>query len=454
MVILILLAVLVSAGVIVLTGSTSIATSLLYFVTLGTGISFWLTKGNRRDRLNLLKIFFSSYVAYVLFSLVSYLDYNAINDFFLFPDQTLFFEVGETLGKGTGLSQIFQDCFILRIHEENEGAYFIFGLIGFVANKYFDGNSILLQSLHVGFMAMILNLFLYKTIRFHTYRSEALKFALLFAFFSPLFFYAPWILRDVHIALLYAIGIYMMHTRFTIKRLLLFIPLIIVTLEFRLEMGLFSFFMPVYYFYFRGKKHRNYKFLLTSFIFVGVAVFGMILNFLVTSIEATLKSFESYSSYTEENLGGGLGAMLYELPVGLKQLAVTFFSQIMPFPAWGKFLVSETSFEYIISLIECCGAIFWSCLFLFMTFAFTNKKVRKHLSKENIVMLVIALVFLLGNSSEMNTRRILCIYPLIFILYLNIRHMLPKRKRMYYSYSSIALYSALSVIYFFIKYSS
>ncbi|MEB8329864.1 hypothetical protein OO009_10905 [Flavobacteriaceae bacterium KMM 6897] len=450
--ILLLLAVIVSGGIILITSSTSIAISLLFFITLGTGMSYWLSNGNSKDTKNLLNIFYAVYAIYALFSVVGYLDYVEINDFFLFNDQMPFYEFGDILSENASISQIFQDCFIHRIHEENEAAYFVFGVIGFVANTYFDGNSIFLQSLHISFLAMVLNLFLYKIILFHTNRGEALKYTLLFAFFSPLLFYSPWILRDIHIALLFAIGIYIMHTQFSIKRLLLFIPLIVVTLEFRLEMGLFCFFMPVYYIYFRGKKHRNYKLLVASFIFIGIAVSGLALNFLIRSIDETLGSFEGYSNYTEENLGDGLGAMLYELPAGLKQIAITFFSQITPFPAWGKFLVSETIYEYVIAFVEFCGAVFWSCLFLFMAFSFTSSRVRKNLSKENIVVIIIILAFLLGNSSEMNTRRILCIYPLIFIIYLNIRQMLPKRKRMYYSNSSIALYSALSVIYFFVKY--
>ncbi len=453
MVFLLILAVLVSTGIAFLTGSTSIAISLLFFMTLGTAISFWLSTGNTKDSQNLVRIFLAVYSIYALFSVIGYLDFKAINDFFLNPDQVDFYGFGNILSKNENFSQIFQECFVLRIHEENEAAYFIFGSIGFIANKYFDGNSILLQSLHVSFLAMILNLFLYRTILFHTHRAQALNYTLLFAFFSPLIFYSPWILRDVHIALLYAMGIYIMHTRFTIKRLLLFIPLIIITLEFRLEMGLFYFFMPVFYIYFRGKHSHNYKILLPSFIFIGIALLGLVLNFLIDSINSALGSFEGYSNYTEENLGEGLGAMLYELPEGLKQIAIVLFSQITPFPAWGKFLVSDTIYEYVISFIECSGAIFWSCIFLFMCFSFANGKIRKQLSKENIVVLIIVLAFLLGNSSEMNTRRILCIYPLIFILYLNIRQMLPNSKRRHYSYSSVAVYSALSLIYFYIKYS-
>ncbi|MEH6769286.1 hypothetical protein [Maribacter arcticus] len=453
MILLLMFAVLVSAGIILLTGSTSIASSLLFFVSLGTGISFRLSKGNNKDVQNLIKIFFSAYSIYILFALVSYLDYIKIGDFFLNPDQVYFYEASDSLSKSVSIFQIFHDCFVLRIHEENEGAHFTFGFIAYIAETYFDGNSIFLQSLHISFLAILLNLFLYKIIRFHTSCAKAFKYTLLFAFFSPLFFYSPWILRDIHISFLYTIGIYLMHTQFTIKRLLLFIPLIIITLEFRLEMGLFYFFMPVYYFYFRGKKHRNYKFLAASFIFISIAVSGLLLNFLMSSLNETLKSFEGYSSYTEENLGDGLGAMLYQLPVGIKQLSITVFSQITPFPAWGKFLVSETFYQHIISFVEFCGAIFWSCLFLFIAFGFTNNRVRKNLSKENIVVIIIILAFLLGNSSEMNTRRILCIYPLIFIIYLNIRKMLPKKKLIEYSISSIALYSALSIIYFFVKYS-
>ena len=453
MVILLLATILVSAGVVLFTGSTSIAVSLLLFLSVGTGICFWLTKDKKQDTQNLLKLFYAVFCAYVLFSFVGYLDFKAINGFFLFVDQTHFYEIGDALSKKNSISQIFYDCFVLRIHEENEAAYFVFGLIGFMANTYFDGNNVFLQSLHISFLAMLLNLFLYKTLICYTYRTQALRYTLLFAFFSPLFFYSPWILRDVHIAFLYAVGIYLMHTRFSINRLLLFIPLIIITFEFRLEMGLFYIVMPLHYIYFRGKQHKHYKLLFTSLIFIGIGVLGLALNFLLNSLSSALDSFASYSNYTEENLGDGLGAMLYELPIGLKQIAITLFSQITPFPAWGKFLDATTIYEFVIAFSEFCGAIFWSYLFLFMCFSFTNKKVRKNLSKENIAILLIAFVFIIGNSSEMNTRRILCIYPLIYIVYINIRQWLPSKKQISYSNSSIALYSALSVIYFFVKYS-
>ena len=300
---------------------------------------------------------------------------------------------------------------------------------------------------------MLLNLFLYKTLLFHTSREEALKYTLLFAFFSPLVFYSPWILRDIHICLLYAIGIYLMHTRFTIKRLLLFVPIIVATLEFRLEMGLFCLIMPIYYIYFRGKNHKNYKLIFGSLIFIGIGVLGLLLNFLINSLSAAISSFVGYSSYTDETLGDGLGAMMFKLPMGIRHIAIVVFSQIRPFPAWGNLLIAKTVYEYVISFVELLGAVFWSYIFFFISFSFTSKVVRKKLSQENIVILIIALIFILGNSSEMNIRRILCIYPLIFIIYINVRQMLPKRKRISYSNSSIALYSVLSVIYFFIKYS-
>lgn len=452
MIILFLIAVMVSAGVTLYTGSTSIAVSLLLFLSVGTGISFWVSKDNIQDTQNLLKIFFAVFCAYVLFSFVGYLDFKTINGFFLYSDQPHFYEIGDALSKKNSISQIFHDCFVLRIHEENEAAYFVFGLIGYMANTYFDGNNVFLQSLHISFLAVLLNLFLYKTLICYTYRTQALRYTLLFAFFSPLFFYSPWILRDIHIAFLYAVGIYLMHTQFSINRLLLFIPLIIITFEFRLEMGLFYLVMPLYYLFFQGKQYRHYKLLFTSLIFIGIGVLGLALNFLITSINETLRSFEGYSNYTEENLGDGLGAMLYELPMGLKQIAITLFSQITPFPAWGRFLDATTIYEYIIALVECCGAIFWSYLFLFMCFSYTYKKVRKNLSKENIALLLIAIVFIMGNSSEMNIRRILCIYPIIYIIYINIRQRLPNKKQIAYSNSSIALYTALSVIYYFVKY--
>lgn len=452
MVLLICLALITSIGISVLSSSLSVGISLFLFMIFGNQLSHYFSARNRKETRDLLLVFYSVYTVYILFSIVAYLDFLQLGDFFLFPDQNDYYRVGSVLGESNSITQIFYECFVQRIHYEGEGAYFFFGTIAYVANNYFDGNSILLQSLHVSFLAIIINIFVYKILVFHTSRDKAFKSSLIFAFFSPLFFYSPWILRDIHITLLYAIGIYLMHTRFSIKRLLLYIPLIVITLEFRLESGVFFLVLPLFYLYFRGRKYRYFRELFTGLLVVGLIFIGVIINFLSSSLESTLASFQSYSSYTEDNLGDGLGALLYKLPVGLKQLAITLFSQISPFPPWGKFLESTTIYEMVISLVRFCGAVYWSCIFLFLCLSLTMKDIRNRINKENLALFLILFTFLLGNSSEMNIRRILCVYPLIFILYVNIKEMIEMKKRVFISNMAIMIYSLLAVTYFAIKY--
>ncbi len=251
--ILLSLAILISFGITLLTGNPSIGASFLSFLLLGSILSFLLGRNDKAQRNNLLKIFYVTYSTYLLYAGIVYLSYKEINGFFLYPDQQSFYGIGESLSKRSSISQIFYRCFIQRAHLEQEGAYFLFGSIGYIANNYFDGNSVLLQSIYISFLAILSSLFIYKTLVYYVSNKQAFNYTLCFILLSPIFYYSPWILRDVHIAFLFSLGIYLIHTRFSTSRLLLFIPLILITIQFRTETGLFVLFMPFLYLYFQGK---------------------------------------------------------------------------------------------------------------------------------------------------------------------------------------------------------
>lgn len=93
-----------------------------------------------------------------------------------------FYESGNYLSQFTSIKDIFNACFVERIHIETECAYFIFGTISFLANRFLDGNSIFLQSIFVSYFAILTNLFVYKTLSFYVLPKKALKYTLIYSF--------------------------------------------------------------------------------------------------------------------------------------------------------------------------------------------------------------------------------------------------------------------------------
>jgi hypothetical protein len=317
----------------------------VFILLTGSLLCYLLSKGKQIVEKNLLVIFFLNFTFYLLYAVIVYYSYIEQNDFFLFSDQETFYESGNYLSQFTSIKDIFNACFVERIHIETECAYFIFGTISFLANRFLDGNSIFLQSIFVSYFAILTNLFVYKTLSFYVLPKKALKYTLIYSFLTPIFFYSPWILRDIHIAFLFSIGIYLIHTPFSIKKLLLFIPLIIITAEFRLEHGFFYLVFPLLYILLQGRNHPNYKIIIKFFIIIAIVFSAVIINAILPKLYSIQEGLKRYVMYTEEAINyQGLGHYLYELPFGIKQIAIIIYSQISSFPPWA-ILTESSSFS-------------------------------------------------------------------------------------------------------------
>ena len=381
------------------------------------------------------------------------MSFKEINGFFIYPDQEHFFSISNQLGEKSSISKIFIECFVKRVHIEQEAAYFLFGVIAFVGNNFFDGNSFLLQSIYVSFLAILTNLFVYKILTYYIPVKAALKYTCLYAFFSFIFYYSPWILRDIHIAFLYSIGVYLIHTKFSLKTLLLFIPLIVITWEFRMAHGLFYLFMPLFYLYFRGRNHLIIKKIWKPTILLGAVLFLFIIIYLIPNINSALANLSNYQSHTTETLNDGIGAKLYSLPIALKETAVIIYSQLQPLPPWVILENSRNIYQVVVGLIMLSTAIFWSFLFLFLILIlFMKRSLFKKIPKELYVLVGISLIFFFLNTSNMNVRRIIAMYPITFALYAHVNHSLLLRNKMAVKIFTAILYIFLILMYLIIKY--
>ena len=126
-----------------------------------------------------------------------------------------------------------------------------------------------------------------------------------------------------------------------------------------------------------------------------------------------------YMEFTEEAIGSeqGLSAVIVRLPSGIKE-SVSFLNfMLQPFPSWNGLLESINIFDGIIGILPMIYQLFW-----FFVFALTVKwlvfdKKFKELPLDMRWLLIIVFIFICLNLSNPNQRRIMCAYPIVFLVY-------------------------------------
>jgi len=342
--------------------------------------------------------------------------------FYFYPDQGYFYEIAQDLGRLNSIEAIFSACIIDNIYLESGGAHFLFGTIAFFANNYFDGNSVLLQSLWIVFVAILSNIFVFKVLKVFFSDALAAKYTIVFALASPILYYSPWLLRDVHITFLYCLAIYLSFRKLSITNSILFLVVFLITYYFRIEHSLVLLLFPIVHLYFNKETNKLVMRLWPIVIVLGISIVSILIFMQSQSISQALEGYYRYDAYTSDSLDdNGLGARLYNLPFGLKHFALVVNSQLTPLPPWIAINSSNNFYINITAILLGIVTIYWSYVFLFISFATLSKGIFAALPKSFILFLGIVLVFLILNTSNINVRRIMAVYPIIFMIYVYIK---------------------------------
>lgn len=428
------LVLLLSLCVIVPYGLNDIAafTFLLTFYCLGLLSCFYLSNNKDSEFKKLLAIFHIASAVYFFYSYLATINYESIGDFFIFPDQAHFYGVSESLKVFPSVWSIFKHTIIEQTHRENEAMHFLTGAIAYIAEKYLSGNSLILQRFVVASFAVFINVFIYKTLRFYVPGKPAFRYTVIFSLLSVTFAYSPWILRDIHIMFFYVVGFYLIHKEFSLANILLLFVLQYIVSEFRVASGLAFFFFPLFYLYFKGSNYKYrkiiYLFLLVAFIFILIKSFG--------AINSTINKLNNYQTFTEDAVSsiGGISTYLYRLPAGIKQLAIMVFSQIQPFPPWGDIEDVTTVFEVLSKVFFGAAAVFWSYVAYITIVSFGRHHTK--IPKTLLYGVIFSFLLLLANTSNMNIRRIMAVYPILFIFFVyaqvHLNTCLVKKHRRFY----------------------
>lgn len=342
--------------------------------------------------------------------------------FYNYVDQFHFWEKCEELAQYPSIGRIFEDCFVRRIHIEQEAIYFWFGTLGCIANKFLGGNNVYFQMYWVSFFAVLLNITVARLALLFTDSKTAFKWTLIFSGCSFLLGYSPWLLRDVHIAFLFTLGLLLLFRGGTLWGIGLQFIIVIVLYQLRYESCFL--YLPVlgYYVWFWGRGASSRVIIRVCAVLGGMCAFAGSIGFLISFLETILSTGTSYNEWTVEMASeGGLARYIYMLPPGIRHFFVVVYSQMTPFPFWTTLWACRTPSQFILEGVDAISPIVWPYIAFFTVYRVCSLQRLKSSPVIVKFLIVYSALFLIANSSNIHFRRLLCVTPIIFLLFLYFR---------------------------------
>lgn len=397
----------------VVTQSVSVLIFHLFFFILG----YFLIRaaGKKQIRKTSYFIFGLFYLTYTLFAFGVFLYKTHYNlEYVYASDQITFYNLSESLGNNSNFSSIIGYGFLQILSNQDGGFPILIGTISFIANNFFDGNHLLIHLFTISFFSSFSIVILFRILTNYFTIQKAKKYSIIFGFFSYLFYYSGFMLRDVVIAFLFMQAIYLIHnSNFTFKILFRLIILALITFTFRYQYGLFILLFIGLYLW---KTDKNYKKRIVQLAIVIIIITGAAL--VGSTVKQIIFQREQRQEYFSDRLENesGLATKLYKLPPVLKEISVSAFVLINPFPFWAIF---TGKFGDIIFLNYSLAGIFWYFVNGFIVFALIFKSKKIKIDTWIKILLITAYSFILLNAFyEIQLRRIMAIYPFIYIAFL------------------------------------
>lgn len=394
----------------------------------------------RNHIFKLWSIIFSVYAVYTIIS-DSYVE-NPLIDFFISRDQ-LFFYKSAIDSAQYSFSDIFKACFFNPKYGDLPLSIVWFAYIAKIGQILDVGNILLFEKLNVAFIGSLISVFIYKIVLFKVNDSYRLYRQILwFALLSPILILSSQLLRDIHICFLYTVMLYFAIKPICKYRYLFLLLLAVIIFFFRVENGLFSvaiIMIPLYQTYKEGRFYVKFILILSLLVFIILAS-SIILGEMIGTI----------NKYNERSIlaasGDSLGVKLNNLPFPLGNIVKTIFGQLLPFPFWVS-MSKDEPYAYL-HFVELLFPMYWIAILL--NICLNIKRIVKEINCETIMIFISFVYLILCTSGEINTRRFLAVYPIIFCAYIFVINKL-NLSFYKYIYYSIFLILGLHAIYIVLK---
>ena len=320
----------------------------------------------------------------------------------------------------------------------------------YFGNVFLGGSSVyymtLLQTLFGVLSALVLYKLLIKIVG-----KDALKYALCFSVFSLFIIYSNFVVRDIIIAYLYLEAILILTNRFKISKVLILLILVIVTLGIRIQSGIFLVRFILIYIYNKlyNTKYRS----VTNFVFIIIGIISA--YFLFSSVYYTdyMEDMDNRKNETADRVAenSGLFSVFSKLPIGVRQVALLLYTQICPFPPYYYLMSADNFSQILISVNVIISEIYWYFVSYTLLFSIFLKKIYRVFTTSELFLLILAMVFILLLSVQPDIRRMMPVYPIIYILYVKSIKILPKKWNSMVKGRLFLIYVSLLFVYLLIK---
>ena len=428
------------------------ASVILAIIMIFGGILFETSITQKQYRKSCNRILITTFSVYLITAVISSISFQDINHAIL-VDPFQYFQLLSMKSMDMDPMLNLAACYGLlsdgnELHELCVRYYILF------ANNYLDGASILYLTLSNVFFGVLAAGAVYRILIKIIPEKKAFKYTLIFVLLSPFHFYSVVFVRDIIVACFFVHAFEIILGKFKITHLLLLVLMIFIVWGIRLYSGIFIICFIFYYILTQFTESRATRIIVGSIVVISIIVALPVIESSDIYSSST-EQLERLQEFDNENSSpSGLTRTLKSLPAGIREVSLTMFSQIMPFPFYLQMSRANTISTWFMGLLSGSFGIFWYMIwfgFLFMFFVYGGYS-KFHFN--DYILLVIAVVYLLLNLSQPDVRRLMAVYPILFYLYCKLRFLYLNYKGIKFLQMNQVLgfaYICLTCFYLFIK---
>jgi hypothetical protein len=366
---------------------------------------------NLKNSIYLFLLFFLVYLSYSFG--VHYILDGVYNVHHLKPDEVAFLDfsndVANRIRDGHGYSRIAG----IQEYVDMPGTAYYNGWIATLSN-IFGENTVLTQKIATLASAALSPMVMYGISRLYLSEYRSMHVALIFGFLSFTLFLSSIILRDIHIALMFIIAIYIILQKISILNMFTLVIVSVISYTFREQTGIFMIGLTaIYFFSFINIHVKNKFFIFFIYTILVLGIVGVIFNSGLMDMfhQITNSSAERSASAVSS---GSLGAKIAKLPFGLNLVALLGFSQLQPFPPSWIFSEGHKGFLELSYLVSgMAWFLGWGFLLygIFKKDIFTNIDIKMKLMFFSAILFLVLVAFI-----DFNPRRQMPVYPILYMI--------------------------------------
>ena len=432
--------------------SSSLASTvfILLCMMLGVLLCYWVC--DRRYIPQGITIFLLTLVVYVIVVVLKYFD--IISEINLFSnldnDHYMFWVESQVGASSSSISQIYKRCILNNEYFENGGYFLYIQAIAFYAEKLFDGNHLFLQLLGTALPGMLSSILVFNLLGNYVAVDRAKKHSYLYVFLTPALFVCLGIHRDAWIAFFYLCLVYLWLSKGSlIKTIILELVISGLLLTLRIQNGLFAF---IFIFLTLFSRAKNYRWAFYVFIGIFFIAYGSVIySILNDEMTSTVAYYEKLGEESLSSINSGIGRYVYQLPSPIKEVTQVLVLQAQ-FPPWLSIEQANSFWGVCVGSLLLLINFFWFFVFIYTCMMLMRRTAVKQIPSELLLSVCIFFVFALLNSTNLVLRRVVCIYPCLYIVFMFLREKvisIPKSRHAFRLYA--VFYGGLCLLYFIMR---